>query len=170
MRLSVDDDEDFQEIRLPEVFTRTGLDTDEASAVQASEYLRVFDRGLTRVFCRLELIERALREAEPYSQRARQARVKIRLALGAFEHGVLRGMDEASLALSQTAPARALIPSVFGSTSSEFCAGTTRTGTRTRATPQHDTRRRSGTRRNRTRRSGVRDHSGRPAPAPGGRA
>jgi hypothetical protein len=98
LELAVDRDEDFEDVRLPEVFTRCALETDEASATEAGDCLDDVERGITDVHYTLELIERALRAAEPHSVRARRARAQLRRALDAFEE-VLGGVDGARCAL-----------------------------------------------------------------------
>lgn len=45
--------------------TRTTLDVDEASAALAGKELQAVYNAITDVWLRLELVERALREAEP---------------------------------------------------------------------------------------------------------
>lgn len=96
--LPVDEDEQFEDVMLPEVFMRHALDTDEASAARAGKGIGEIGSQVTDVYCRLELVKRALRDAEPHSDRARQARAHIRRALAGFEE-VFVGVDEARCAL-----------------------------------------------------------------------
>ncbi|MGH3623119.1 MAG: hypothetical protein ACRDQ5_15205 [Sciscionella sp.] len=98
-QLGVDHDDEFEEVTLPEPFTLATLDTDQASAATAGNYLAERANSVLADFHRLEMVERALREAEPHSDRARQARAWIRQVLAVYEDTVLSGLDEARCAL-----------------------------------------------------------------------
>lgn len=97
--LCVDDDEQFDDVDLPEVFTRPGLDTDADAGALAAEEISAIYYAITDAWCALELIERALRVSERTSERARVARLWVREALGGLEHPVFRGLDEASITI-----------------------------------------------------------------------
>jgi hypothetical protein len=96
--LTVDDDEDFEDAELPEVFTRCTLDVDEASAALAGAELEAVYGDITTGWLRLELVERALRVSAPHSERARRARAQVRRALAGFVE-VLAGLDQATCVL-----------------------------------------------------------------------
>ncbi len=96
--LSVDCDEDFEGVELPAAFTCRALDSDETQAAAAGQQLRTVESTLLDLHGTLELYERALREAEPYSARARQARTALRETLAALEPA-FAGVDRAQLAL-----------------------------------------------------------------------
>ncbi|MGH3504807.1 MAG: hypothetical protein ACRDQA_28515 [Nocardioidaceae bacterium] len=94
-QLAVDRDEDFDEVELPEEFTRT----DEANAANGGARLGDMLVRVTELHAELELIERALRTAEPASERHERVRTWVRYALRGFDCSVLRGLDEAQCAL-----------------------------------------------------------------------
>ena len=93
--LCVDEDEQFEDVDLPEVFTRPELDTDTDAGVLAAEKISAIYGTIIHAWSDLELIERALRVSEQTSERARVTRLWVREALGGLEHRVFRGLDEA---------------------------------------------------------------------------
>lgn len=98
-KLSVDYDENFEDVELPELFTRSTLDTDEESAAKAGKCLSELAECVENAYFEVEVVERALRESEPHSERARQAREWIRKALAAFDYEFLNGLEHANGAL-----------------------------------------------------------------------
>ncbi|MGH3624397.1 MAG: hypothetical protein ACRDQ5_21870 [Sciscionella sp.] len=99
--LCVDDDEQFDDVDLPEVFTRPQLDTDADAGALAAQKISALHDTIADAWCALELIERALRVSERTSERARVTRLWVREALGGLEHPVFRGLDEASVIIQR---------------------------------------------------------------------
>lgn len=97
--LCVDDDEQFIDVELSDTFTLSALDTDQHGAIMAAAELNAIYSGITRLWCKLETIERALRISEQTSDRARRTRAWVREALGGLEYPVFRGLDEACFIL-----------------------------------------------------------------------
>lgn len=101
--LCVDEDDQFLDVALPEVFTQASLDDDEEAAHQAAAELDSIYTRITWLWNELEAIERALRLCEHASQRARHTRAWVREALGGLEYPVFRGLDEAQMVLWRAA-------------------------------------------------------------------
>lgn len=75
-----DEDDDFADAALPEVFTRA----DEASAAAAGAQLQDLYRRISALHGELELIERGLREPAKHSARHAETREWARHALVGF--------------------------------------------------------------------------------------
>jgi hypothetical protein len=87
----VESDRDEEEEPLPAellVLTSPELDHDEATARRAAGLIHSVHRSAVDGFCELELMERALGEAESASTRAQEARAEIRRAIAGFDEAI----------------------------------------------------------------------------------
>lgn len=97
------DDEDEPLPESVRMFTAPEFDTDEATARRAADGIRYMTSSLLDSLCELEDVERALRESEPASRRARRARVAVRRAIAGFNEvigGVAAAQDMFALGWS----------------------------------------------------------------------
>jgi len=99
--LQSDEYDEYEDDELPPdflIFTSPDLDQDEDKARKAGDKIDNILRRILNEAGDLEYIERALREAEPISARARQAREQLLRALGQID-GLVSGVGNAHDAL-----------------------------------------------------------------------
>jgi len=99
--LQPDEDDEYEDDELPPdflIFTCPDLDRDEEKARKAGDKIDNVLRRILNEAGDLEYIERALREAEPTSTRARRAREQLLSALSGID-GVVGGVGNAHDAL-----------------------------------------------------------------------
>src|SRR2546430_2506458 len=81
-----DEDNELPTSMLP--LTSPDLDHDEAAARRAADLILSVHRRVLDGFSELEWMERALRESEPVSARAQEARTDIRKAMEGLEESI----------------------------------------------------------------------------------
>ncbi|MGH3815837.1 MAG: hypothetical protein ACRDUV_25870 [Pseudonocardiaceae bacterium] len=94
-------DEDLDDELPPKflIFTSPDLDQNEDKACEAGAEIESILRGIIRHVCDLEHIERALRESEPASARARRTRESLLSAISESD-GLVVGLGNAWDALT----------------------------------------------------------------------